>query len=247
MTRTDFNATHPLQDVMALAVMAQRINNDYLTHDESVAGVYGDLTAPPAVKRYSNKNLMRFGMGYNLPNKLTDEDGNPLYGTQNVADEEDLEQAQEIISYYQGLMLKALSSQVNSFEEKVLHIVQENAVSLKDFGILASLIKSYTRSVAREEVELEQRALSADSQHIGAVGDTVEMNLTIMRMNYIQKLDCHVVNGKDEKGNLVVFFTSKDREFMDKDQVKIRARIKRQQVSSYHSGKETVLNYVKVV
>ena len=247
MTRTDFNATHPLQDVMALAVMAQRINNDYLTHDESVAGVYGDLTAPHAVKRYSNKNLMRFGMGYNLPNKLTDEDGNPLYGTQNVADEEDLEQAQEIISYYQGLMLKALSSQVNSFEEKVLHIVQENAVSLKDFGILASLIKSYTRSVAREEVELEQRALSADSQHIGAIGDTVEMNLTIMRMNYIQKLDCHVVNGKDEKGNLVVFFTSKDREFMDKEQVNIRARIKRQQVSSYHSGKETVLNYVKVV
>ena len=247
MTRTDFNATHPLQDVMALAVMAQRINNDYLTHDESVAGVYGDLTAPPAVKRYSNKNLMRFGMGYNLPNKLTDEDGNPLYGTQNVADEEDLEQAQEIISYYQGLMLKALSSQVNSFEEKVLHIVQENAVSLKDFGILASLIKSYTRSVAREEVELEQRALSADSQHIGAVGDTVEMSLTIMRMNYIQKLDCHVVNGKDEKGNLVVFFTSKDKEFMDKDQVNIRARIKRQQVSSYHGGKETVLNYVKVV
>jgi hypothetical protein len=255
MTRTDFNATHPLQDVMALAVMAQRINNDYLTHDESVAGVYGDLTEPHgmrclephAVKRYSNKNLMRFGMGYNLPNKLTDEDGNPLYGTQNVADEEDLEQAQEIISYYQGLMLKALSSQVNSFEEKVLHIVQENAVSLKDFGILASLIKSYTRSVAREEVELEQRALSADSQHIGAIGDTVEIDLTIMRMNYIQKLDCHVVNGKDEKGNLVVFFTSKDKEFMDKEQVNIRARIKRQQVSSYHGGKETVLNYVKVV
>ena len=247
MTRSDFNATHPLQDVMALAVMAQRINNDYLTHDESVAGVYGDLTAPPAVKRYSNKNLMRFGMGYNLPNKLTDEDGNPLYGTQNVADEEDLEQAQEIISYYQGLMLKALSSQVNSFEEKVLHIVQENAVSLKDFGILASLIKSYTRSVAREEVELEQRALSADSQHIGAIGDTVEIDLTIMRMNYIQKLDCHVVNGKDEKGNLVVFFTSKELMFKDIPQVNIRARIKRQQVSSYHSGKETVLNYVKVV
>ena len=247
MTRTDFNATHPLQDVMALAVMAQRINNDYLTHDESVAGVYGDLTAPPAVKRYSNKNLMRFGMGYNLPNKLTDEDGNPLYGTQNVADEEDLEQAQEIISYYQGLMLKALSSQVNSFEEKVLHIVQENAVSLKDFGILASLIKSYTRSVAREEVELEQRSLSVDSQHIGAIGDTVEVDLNIMRMNYIQKLDCHVVNGKDEKGNLVVFFTSKELMFKDIPQVNIRARIKRQQVSSYHGGKETVLNYVKVV
>ena len=34
---------------------------------------------------------------------------------------------------------------------------------------------------------------------------------------------------------------------MDKEQVNIRARIKRQQVSSYHSGKETVLNYVKVV
>jgi hypothetical protein len=248
MTRTDFNATYPLEDVMALAVMAQRINNDYLTHDEIETSMSPtSMTAHPFVKRYSNKNLMRFGMDIGLPNKLQDANGNATYGTQNVADEEDLEKAQEIISYYQGLMLKALSSQVNSFEEKVLHIVQENIVSLKDFGILASLIKSYTRSVAREEVELEQRSLSVDSQHIGAIGDTVEIDLTIMRMNYIQKLDCHVVNGKDEKGNLVVFFTSKDREFMDKEQVKIRARVKRQQVSNYHGGKETVFNYVKVV
>ena len=250
VTRTGnmHQVTYALEDVMALAVMAQRINDDYLTHDETEPyNMSGDLTVLPTVKRYSNKNLMRFGMDIGLPNKLQDANGIPLYGTQNVADEEDLERAQEIIAYYQGLVMKALGDQINSFEEKILRIVRENRASHRDFGIIASLIKSYTRSVAREEVELEQRALSVDSQHIGAVGDTVEIDLNIMRMNFIQKLDCHIVNGNDGKGNLVVFFTSKDKEFMDKEKVKIRARVKRQQVSTYHSGKETVFNYVKVI
>ena len=242
MTRIDPNTMYPLEDVMALAVMAHRINDDYLV----VALTETNDRQEVVRRRFANKDLIKFGLGIS---KLTsvDLDGNPDFRADNVADDEDLEQAQEIISYYQGLMMKAISGKINTFEERVLQVVRDSKVSVRDIGVVASLPKSYTRSVAREEVELEQRALSADSQHIGAIGDTVEIDLTIMRMNYIQKLMCHVVNGKDEKGNLVVFFTSKDKEFMDKDQVNIRARIKRQQVSSYHGGKETVLNYVKVV
>jgi hypothetical protein len=242
MTRIDPNTMYPLEDVMALAVMAHRINDDYLVH-----GVTDTNDRQEVVRRrFANKDLIKFGLGISkLPS--VDLDGNPDFRADNVADDEDLEQAQEIISYYQGLMMKAISGKINTFEERVLHVVRDSEVSVRDIGVVASLPKSYARSVEREQVEETQRALSVDSQHIGAIGDTVEIDLNIMRMNYIQKLDCHVVNGKDEKGNLVVFFTSKDREFMDKEQVKIRARVKRQQVSSYHGGNETVLNYVKVV
>ena len=242
MTRIDPNTMYPLEDVMALAVMAHRINDDYLVHAVTDTNDRQEVVR----RRFANKDLIKFGLGISkLPS--VDLDGNPDFRADNVADDEDLEQAQEIISYYQGLMMKAISGKINTFEERVLHVVRDSEVSVRDIGVVASLPKSYARSVEREQVEETQRALSVDSQHIGAIGDTVEIDLNIMRMNYIQKLDCHVVNGKDEKGNLVVFFTSKDREFMDKEQVKIRARVKRQQVSSYHGGNETVLNYVKVV
>jgi hypothetical protein len=212
MTRIDPNTMYPLEDVMALAVMAHRINDDYLVHAVTDTNDRQEVVR----RRFANKDLIKFGLGISkLPS--VDLDGNPDFRADNVADDEDLEQAQEIISYYQGLMMKAISGKINTFEERVLQVVRDSEVSVRDIGVVASLPKSYARSVAREEVELEQRSLSVDSQHIGAIGDTVEIDLNIMRMNYIQKLDCHVVNGKDEKGNLVVFFTSKDREFMDKD------------------------------
>lgn len=242
MTRIDPNTMYPLEDVMALAVMAHRINDDYLVHAVTDTNDRQEVVR----RRFANKDLIKFGLGISkLPS--VDLDGNPDFRADNVADDEDLEQAREIISYYQGLMMKAISGKINTFEERVLQVVRDNEVSVRDIGVAASLPKSYARSVEREKVEETQRALSVDSQPVGAVGETMDLDLEILRMNYIQKLMCHVVNAKDAAGNLIVFFTSKEHEFKGKTQVNVRGRIKRHQVSSYHGGNETVLNYVKVV
>lgn len=244
MARFDYKTTYPLRDVMAASVMAYRLNGDeYITNTVSEY----DSDDNYVVRKHTNKHLMLYTItDATVPNTLKMSVNEGSFWFDSVADEEDYEVADEIISYYQGLMLKAIGKSINEFEQKVLNLVKADKIAANEFGIVASLPKSYFRSLERDRVEAEQRLLSDDSQYVGKVGDTVEVNIDVLRCNYIQKLNCHVVNAR--AGNdLIVFFTSNADAFTDMKSGDIKGRVKRHQTSNYHGGKETVLNYVKVI
>lgn len=243
MARNDYNSTYDVRDVMAASVMAYRINGD-----EYCAFTVGDdvwtgrESTEYRIVKQANKHLMQYSMtDMQVPVTISYPKANYYFDIE--ADEEDYAVADEMISYYSGLMLKAISGKINEFEERVLGLIKSGTVSVKDFGIIASLPKSYFRSLERDEVEEKQRQLSDTSEFIGQIGHTVDLIIRVLRCNYIQKLSCYVVNAV-HNGNLVVFFTSTG-EFENIDSVRVRARVKRHQTSSYHGGKETVLNYVK--
>ena len=240
MARFDYKTTYPLRDVMASSVMAYRLNGDeYITNMESGY----DEDENHIVLKHQNKHLMLFTVTDATPHSnIISND----FWFENVADEEDYAIADEIISYYQGLVLKAMGATINEFEQKILGLIKSDMVAANEFGIVASLPKSYFRSIERDGAEAEQRALSHDSQYIGRVGETVDIAIDVLRVNFIQKLNCSVVNAR--AGNdLIVFFTNKADEFIGMKCGNIRGRVKRQQTSNYHGGKETVLNYVKVL
>ena len=238
--------TYPLEVVMSYSVMAYNMNGRYVNLDvtkQNFSKCSETSDTNPKVTTYSNKNIMLNGMGIKQIQPGKDEE----FKFENVPDEDEVQTAKDIITYYQGLMLKAISGKINDFEEKVLEIVKQGEVANFNFGVIASLPKSYFRSMDREKVEQKQRLLSDDSEYIGTVGEQIKTDITVMRTNYIAKLGCHVVNAIDKQKNLVVFFTSKGEVFniTDKD-ISVVGKVKRHQTSSYHSGKETVLNYVKV-
>ena len=241
MARFDYKTTYPLRDVMAASVMAYRLNgNEYITNTEAEYTEDNEHI----IHKHTNKHLMLYTItDAIIPGHLRKQNS---YWFENVADEEDYEVADNIISYYQGLMLKAMGATINEFEEKVLNLVKADKIAANEFGIVASLPKSYYRSVERDRIEAEQRALSDDSQYVGKVGETVTLFIDILRCNYIQKLNCHVVNARAGT-DLIVFFTSNADAFTDVKNCRIKGRIKRHQTSNYHGGKETVFNYVKVI
>ena len=242
MARFDYTTTYPLRDVMAASVMAYRLNGDeYVTHTVSEY----DEEDNHIIRKHANKHLMLFTVtDATVPNNLKTSVNEGSFWFENVADEEDYEVADTIISYYTGLMLKAMGATINDFEQKVLGLVNAGNVAANEFGIVASLPKSYFRSVERDAVEAQQRALSDDSQYVGKIGETVELAIEVLRCNFIQKLNCHVVNAR--AGNdLIVFFTSNANDFDGMRCGNIKGRVKRHQTSNYHGGKETVLNYVK--
>ena len=241
MARFDYTTTYPLRDVMAASVMAYRLNGDeYVTNTVSEY----DEDDNHVIRKHANKHLMLFTITDATPPRFN---FNPKdFWFENVADEEDYEVADSIISYYTGLMLKAMGATINEFEQKVLGLVKADKVTAGEFGIVASLPKSYFRSVERDAVEAQQRALSDDSQYVGKIGETVELAIDVLRCNFIQKLNCHVVNAR--AGNdLIVFFTSNANDFNGMRCGNIKGRVKRHQTSNYHGGKETVLNYVKKI
>jgi hypothetical protein len=171
--------TYPLLDVMAYAVMATHINSgEYLKETKREYGPYSEEqgTYPEAeIKAYANKAIMNVAIPSAAPkyfHKNTSHKrckGTPQlskYATYKpTAKHKKL--AGEIISYYQGLMFKAIGGKINEFEQKVLDVVKRGEINTSEFGIVASLPKSYVRGIKRDEVEREQRALSVDSKHIG--------------------------------------------------------------------------------
>lgn len=230
-----YHDVYPLLEVMAYAVMAQDVNDGY----NKATYRFGD-GSPIA---YSNRDIILHSM--NL--RPFPKDEKRIFMFENTPDEEQVQRARDIITYYTGLTFKALGGQINDFERQILAFINDGEVSSQNFGMIAALPKSYQRSIERDAVELEQRNLSDSSNFVGTVGSTIKVMITVMRKNYISKLGCDIVNAKDDQDNLVVFFTSKGDSFESDQKYNISARVKRHQMSNYHGGKETVVNYVKVV
>jgi hypothetical protein len=248
MARFDYTTTYPLRDVMAASVMAYRLNGDEYIFWQLITNTVTEFDKDAdnyIIRNHTNKHLMLYSVtDATPPDNLMHPKVNFFFD--NVADAEDYAVADEIISYYQGLVLKAMGATINEFEQKILGLIKSGKVAANEFGIVASLPKSYFRSVERDAVEAQQRALSDDSQYVGKIGDTVELAIDVLRCNFIQKLNCHVVNAR--AGNdLIVFFTSNANDFDGMRCGNIKGRVKRHQTSNYHGGKETVLNYVKKI
>ena len=230
-----YHQIHELETVVAYAVMAHDANDGYNK------ATYRFGNGSPIA--YSNRDIMLHSMNLRPAPK----DEKRVYIFENIPDEQHIKRARDIITYYTGLMIKALGSKINDFESKILSFVKSGEVPTYDFGMVAALPKSYARAIERDVVEKKQRELSDDSDFIGSVGDTLDIKINVMRKNYIMKLGCDVVNAVDSNNNLIVFFTGKGELFENGNTYKIRARVKRHQTSNQHSGKETVLNYVKVI
>ena len=230
-----YHQIHDLETVMTYAVMAHDANDGY----NKSTYRFGD-GSPVA---YSNRDIMLHSMQL----RPFPSDEKRIFLFENTPDEQQIERARNIITYYTGLMIKALGSKINDFESKILSFVKSGEVPVYDFGMVAALPKSYARAVERDVVEKKQRELSDDSDFVGSVGDTLDIKIKVLRKNYIMKLGCDVVNAVDGNNNLMVFFTGKGELFEADNTYNIRARVKRHQMSNQHGGKETVLNYVKVV
>ena len=68
-----------------------------------------------------------------------------------------------------------------------------------------------------------------------------------MGLNYSDNVGCYIYKVKDRKGNLGVFFSSDGDLASVDDCFLAKMTPKRQSVSDYHGGKETVFNRVKVL
>lgn len=153
--------------------------------------------------------------------------------------------AEDIIQYYKGLTFKAMGNKINDFEQKVLGLINCKQVDYRDIGVIASLPKAYFRSVKRDATDTLMRKLSTSSIHIGTLGEDITGTINILNCSFIQRLQCHIVNA-EMNGNIICFFTKHDATHWS-DTCEIKGKVKRHQTSKFHSGKETVLNYVKTV
>lgn len=210
-------------DLAALAFAAFRKNNNQVFKDTS----FYDKERDTIVSVVPNKALMR--------------EGNLMVNDQDRAD---AVAAFEILS--QDRTLRVLKNQpITEFQNILTNLIVGTEVSMSDAGLMAFLPNMANQIKARQQREEEIAGLSYTSEFLGKIGDKVKFTLSVMTSRWSDQFNCWAVNGKDENGNLVTFFTSK--QICTKDGV-YTGKIKRTEQSRFHNNaKVTTLNFVTVV
>ncbi len=157
---------------------------------------------------------------------------------------EDNDLAKEIIKHYRKLSFGVLSDSISEYMQRVFSTTQNAEVTFKDFGVVASIPSVYSKQIIKQRIIEE--AKSTKQEHIGVVGNSIEINIRYINVRYVQKLDCHAHDAVTDTGHLVNFLNKLPLGKIGETQ-KIRARVKDHGVNFDSKTIETKLNYVKLV
>ena len=220
-------------DLLALAIIAQRINGEYLKRG-GASDFVTKIEDGEEVQRYERvKSSNRFVMETVQqidPNIITDE---------LRAEAEAMLHSLEM-----DFMFKVLGDNMNYFESSIHQFISD----VDDFeprmhiGVVAYL-PAY---IEREEKQKELTERSIGSEYLGTKGEAITAEIEIISKRQATAWAGWNVNAITTDGNRVSFFTTKDDLSNKKGVFKITAKIKDcGNVWQDPYTKETRLNYVK--
>lgn len=157
----------------------------------------------------------------------------------------DIERAEVLIEYLKGLSFKAFERTLTNFETNVLKFVTTDTVGKDQLGIAASLPSVYERKLEADAWTAREAELASTSEYVGKVGTRGEFTLVIENIRYIAKTESSLYSCSENGKNVVKFFSSVDAGKVG-DTVKLTGFIKNHALSKYSSGKETMINRVKL-
>ncbi len=171
---------------------------------------------------------------------------------------EDVENAKACVEYLLKLNPK------NDFEESMKRLVDPaNAektgnVVTGNFGTIKYICADSDIAFAvcvhmganRDRSRVKRVADAAGSDYIGEIGERAEFFVKLVEHIYSNKADYNIYRLQDRSGNLGLFFSNLSPEELKVevgDCMMIKMTPKRQDISNFHGGKETVFNRIKIV
>jgi len=220
-------------DLLALAIIAQRINGEYLKRG-GASDFVTKIEDGEEVQRYERvKSSNRFVMETVQqidPNIITDE---------LRAEAEAMLHSLEM-----DFMFKVLGDNMNDFESSIHQFISDvdDFEPRMNIGVVAYL-PAY---IEREEKQKELTERSIGSEYLGTKGEAITAEIEIISKRQATAWAGWNVNAITTDGNRVSFFTTKDDLSNKKGVFKITAKIKDcGNVWKDPDTKETRLNYVK--
>ena len=220
-------------DLLALAIIAQRINGEYLKRG-GASDFVTKIEDGEEVQRYERvKSSNRFVM-----ETIQQVDPNI------ITDELRVEAEEMLHSLEMDFMFKVLGDNMNDFESSIHQFISD----VDDFeprmhiGVVAYL-PAY---IEREDKQKELIERSIGSEYLGNKGEAITAKIEIISKRQATAWAGWNVNAITTDGNRVSFFTTKDDLANKKGVFKIAAKIKDcGNVWQDPDIKETRLNYVK--
>ena len=223
--------TFPVQQVLALACAAQRVNGDYIRSSEPVYtadGVYVGMKA-------SNRDLVELTL--ETKKWQGEQRDHPALLKVNIDDQE---LAVEIQKYYRKLIFSVIEGS-SDFLINVNSALQADTIAANQFGYVCCLPQVYKKDYS--ETQFKKRASTLEPGYLGEVGQN------------LFDLDCEILASNKSKNfegyNIDAIIKDRMVSWMDKTDLKlgacvvIKAKIKAHNHHWKHGIPVTRLNYVK--
>lgn len=163
----------------------------------------------------------------------------------------DIDSANEIIEWYtQYLSFKIVTDEITDFEKAIIRILKQDNIqrfSYKDIGIVATIPMSYHLAKQREQFDDLLDTLRLKSDFFGEIKKRYNLNLKLISKKYIRSKHIWVINCIDDDNNMFFYFDKEDNQYNINDYMKIRATVKKHELSKFTQCKETHLSRVSYV
>ena len=232
-----YGAKLPKVKLVALAIMAQKINGEYCKRGgkSDFVEVYDeelDETVSRFVKvKEANRTVMEI-----------------LAENDSLITMEVMQEAQDMLSGLEmDYMFKVLGDDMNDFETNIQRFLAEddNDVNVRHHIGIVAYIPAYVEREAKQRDLAEQ---SIGSDWIGNVGEAVELEIEIISKRSATAWAGWNINAITKDGNRISFFTGKENIANKEGMFKVSAKVKdHSRVWRDESTKETRINYVKIV
>ena len=161
-----------------------------------------------------------------------------------VPEDEDIQYVEEVIEYFRNIN----SEDSNDFMNKLHVICSEEYVSAKHVGLLVACLPTYYRILEdkkRDEELRNQQELEHGSEHVGEIGDKLEVKCSTFKTVYsfdTQFGTSWIYRFTDSNNNVYTWTTSTCVE--DDKVVSIKGTVKKH--DEYRGVKQTVLTRCRV-
>lgn len=225
--------TVPNQDMIALAYAAYRVNGNQYIKDTR-------RFSEEKPTQYSNKELMRYFLHQkgHAPGVWVPNDYVPFSVT-----EEDYAAIDRARYHFKRYTMEILGDSLNDFQKTVYEAYCADHIPVNSVGVVSYLPQFVEREMEDIAFKKILRVDYRDSVHIGAVGDSVEGVVKILRKFYSEQWERWNYTAALD-GNIVSFMNGYEHEI---DSMKrIKAKVKAHTKNRLFSVDETRLNYVKL-
>jgi len=218
--------------VVAAAILAYRTNGQIEKADLKVNDLRltGDEWLPTPVVVKSNKTM------------VTEFLEHPELLTQELLDE-----AKAQILAVQGQLTLAVltGKKVSDFVRDLAVVIENDQIQQYRIGLVVYVPNVYKTIQAKEKIAETINENLYTSIALGAPGQKLAVNFTLIEKRYIQSINCFSAFGKDENGNFVQFLTPHEDRCVTG---KLSGKVKAVGNDKWHNNAMvTNLNFVKVV
>ena len=158
--------------------------------------------------------------------------------------QEDADMAAGIVRHYRKLTFGVIADDLNDYMTRVFSSTQKEQVTFKDLGVVASIPALYQKDLEKRRIEKESK--NSVQEHIGVLGESIELTIRYIGTRFVQKLECYAHDAITNTGHMVNFLNKKQLGDVGQTQ-KIRAKVKAHGTNYQTKALQTQLNYVKVI